>query len=141
MAARRSELRRVLEALAVRLACHRATETIRKQTAAMVDLLAKDTHELIVAGAANDYLADALAPLQGLSRRFWFTHVVDHHAEITAGSKLHTEMLGAILRRDVEAAEAASQALNDYLVEFSYAALRTAHDGSAGAASRTPGRM
>jgi DNA-binding GntR family transcriptional regulator len=80
LAARRSELRRVLEALAVRLACHRATETIRKQMAAMVDLLAKDTHELIVAGAANDYLADAMAPLQGLSRRFWFTHVVDHHA-------------------------------------------------------------
>lgn len=135
------ELRRVLEALAVRLACHRATEAIRTRMADMVDLLAgdaftleayaetvKDTHELIVAGAANDYLADAMAPLQGLSRRFWFTHVVDHHAEITVGSKLHTEILQAILERDDDAAEAASQALNDYLVDFSYAALRTPRD-------------
>lgn len=135
------ELRRVLEALAVRLACHRATEAIRAQMADMVDALTKDaftledyaetvkdTHAMIVAGAANDYLADAMAPLQGLSRRFWFTHVVDHRAEINAGSKLHTEILQAILERKVEAAEAASQALNDYLVDFSYAALRTTHN-------------
>lgn len=135
------ELRRVLEALAVRLACRRATEAIRRQMADMVALLAqdaftleayaetvKDTHELIVAGATNDYLADAMAPLQGLSRRFWFTHVVDHQAEITAGSKLHTDILQAILERDPHAAEAASHALNDYLVDFSYAALGMSSD-------------
>jgi DNA-binding GntR family transcriptional regulator len=137
------ELRRVLEALAVRLACHRATSGIRQQMTDMVDLLAqdaftleayaetvKDTHQLIVAGAANDYLSDAMAPLQGLSRRFWFTHVVDHQAEITAGSKLHTEILQAILERDPDTAEAASHALNDYLVDFSYAALGTPRERS-----------
>ncbi|MGZ4531162.1 MAG: GntR family transcriptional regulator [Mycobacteriaceae bacterium] len=134
------ELRRVLEVLAVRLACQRATDTVRKQ---MVEMLAalgegaftleeyaetiKDTHDLIVAAAANDYLADAMAPLQGLSRRFWFTHVVDTQAEITAGSKLHTQILQAILDRDPDAAEAASLALNDYLVDFAYAALRASH--------------
>ncbi|MBO2458187.1 FCD domain-containing protein [Actinomadura sp. LCR2-06] len=109
--------------------------------AEMVDLLAgdaftlqayaetvKDTHELIVAGAANDYLADAMAPLQGLSRRFWFAHVVDHQAEIATGSELHTQILRAFLDRDADAAETASHALNDYLVEFSYATLRPAHD-------------
>jgi DNA-binding GntR family transcriptional regulator len=134
------ELRRVLEALAVRLACHRATDAIRRQMADMVDLLAggaftliayaetvKDTHLLIVAAAANDYLADAMAPLQGLSRRFWFTHVVDHEAEIAAGAKLHTDILRAVLARDPDAAEAASHALNDYLVGFTYAALGGQH--------------
>lgn len=134
------ELRRALEALAVRLASHRASEAVRTGMAAMVELLAvdtftleayaetvKETHELIVAGAVNEYLADAIAPLQGLSRRFWFAHVVDHQAEITAGSKLHTQILQAILERDADAAEAASQALNDYLVDFSYATLGAAH--------------
>ena len=131
------ELRRVLEGLAVRLAAGRAGIEVRAQMTAMVSLLAKDaftleayadtvkdTHDLIVAGAANDYLADAIAPLQGLSRRFWFTHVVDHAAEIGAGSALHTRILQAILNRDADAAETASHALNDYLVEFSYATLR-----------------
>lgn len=131
------ELRRVLEGLAVRLAAVRASDDVREQMAAMVALLGKDaftleayadtvkdTHQLIVAGADNDYLADAIAPLQGLSRRFWFTHVVDHHTEIATGSTLHTRILQAILDRDEDAAEAASHALNEYLVEFSYATLR-----------------
>jgi DNA-binding GntR family transcriptional regulator len=134
------ELRRVLEVLAVRLACQRATETIRTRMADMLAVLGedaftleeyaetiKDTHDLIVAAAANDYLADAMAPLQGLSRRFWFTHVVDTQTEITAGSKLHTKILQAILDRDPDAAETASLALNDYLVDFAYAALRASH--------------
>jgi len=130
------ELRRVLEGLAVRLAASRASDEVRERMAAMVALLAedaftleayaetvKDTHDLIVAGAANDYLADAMAPLQGLSRRFWFTHVVDQQAEITAGARLHTDILQAILANDADAAEAASHALNDYLVDFTYDAL------------------
>jgi len=130
------ELRRVLEALAVRLACARATPQVRQQMTDMVELLGedaftleayaetiKDTHALIVAAATNDYLADAMAPLQGLSRRFWFTHVVDQQAEITAGAKLHTAILQAILDRDPDRAEAASHALNDYLRDFAFAAL------------------
>jgi DNA-binding GntR family transcriptional regulator len=145
------ELRRVLEALAVRLACERAGADIRGQMADMVDLLGrdaftleayaqtvKDTHELIVAGAANDYLADAIAPLQGLSRRFWFAHVVDHRAEIATGSRLHTQILRAILAGDPDAAEDGSHALNDYLVEFSYATLSSGSTGSTGSTGHRP---
>lgn len=134
------ELRRVLEVLAVRLACQRTGKETRQQMVDMVALLAadafsldayaetiKDTHDLIVAAAANEYLADAMAPLQGLSRRFWFTHVVDQQAEITTGSKLHTQILQAIIEGDAEAAEAASLSLNDYLVDFAYATLQTRH--------------
>jgi DNA-binding GntR family transcriptional regulator len=131
------ELRRVLEALAVRLASHRATEADRAGMRSMVDLLAhggftleeyaatvKGTHDLIVSGAHNEYLADAMAPLQGLSRRFWFGHVVDEATDIKTGADLHSAILRGILDRDPEAAEAASHELNDYLVDFAYATLR-----------------
>lgn len=131
------ELRRALEALAVGLACQRANTQDRQGMQAMADRLesssftlleyadtVKGTHELIATGAHNDYLTDAMTPLQGLSRRFWFAHLVDEDTEIKAGASLHLAILRAILRRDREAAEAASLELNDYLVDFAYATLR-----------------
>lgn len=130
------ELRRVLEALAVRLACHAATGADQVLMRDMIGLLeadrftltsyletVKDTHQMIVAASHNEYLADAMAPLQGLSRRFWITHVRDEQGEISRGADLHARILHAILDRDVETAEAASRALNDYLVEFAYSTI------------------
>jgi DNA-binding GntR family transcriptional regulator len=130
------ELRRVLESLAVRLACERADRADREGMEAMVERLEKGgfdlkgyaetvrgTHDLIVVGAHNEYLADAMAPLQGLSRRFWITHVTDVDTEIKSGANLHVAILNAILERDPDAAEAAALNLNDYLVDFSYATL------------------
>lgn len=134
------ELRRVLEALAVRLACDRANGQDRADMQTMIGMLAtegfslnayadtvKATHALIVTGAHNEYLADAMAPLQGLSRRFWCAHVIDELAEITAGAQLHGAILRAILDRDPDKAEIASRELNDYLVDFSYRSLRGNH--------------
>lgn len=134
------ELRRVLESLAVRLACARASSQQRAEMLDMIDRIEqsgqtlteyadtiKGTHDLIVAAAHNDHLADAMAPLQGLSRRFWLTHVVDEEAEIKAASRLHVAMLRAILDRDPDAAEGVSQELNDYLVDFSFRTLRSGH--------------
>ncbi len=131
------ELRRVLEAFAVRLGSSRAEPTERSGMQAMVDRLehetftlrayaetVKETHDLIIAAAHNEYLAETMAPLQGLSRRFWYSRVVDEDTEIKTGAHFHTTILRAILNRDPDAAEAASHALNDYLVEFSYATLR-----------------
>jgi DNA-binding GntR family transcriptional regulator len=134
------ELRRALEALAVRLACERANAQERAEMSDMVELLqtstfglkdyaetVKGTHDLIVTGSHNEYLADAMAPLQGLSRRFWFTHVVEEETEIKKGAQLHTAILQAILAKDPDTAESASHELNDYLVEFSYDSLRRSH--------------
>lgn len=131
------ELRRVLEALAVRLACRNARQEERADMSAMLERLlgggftlreyaetVKGTHELIVRGARNEYVADAMAPVQGLSRRFWFNHVVDEESEIKVGSTRHIAILRAILDRDADAAEEASYELNDYLVDFSYATLK-----------------
>jgi DNA-binding GntR family transcriptional regulator len=130
------ELRRVLESTAVALACQRAREDERVAMKAMVNRLrvnqftlrdyaetVKDTHSLIVSAAHNEFLVDAMAPLQGLSRRFWFTHVTNEAKEITAGADLHARILTGILDKDEAAAQRASLDLNDYLVDFTYASL------------------
>ena len=130
------ELRRALERLAVQLACDRADAVQRAQMSVMVERLTgddftldsyletvKETHHLIAAAAANDYLADALAPAQALSRRFWIAHMRDEKRQIETGSSLHRATLEAILAGDQPAAAAASAALIDYLVDFTYAAL------------------
>lgn len=134
---KRLELRRVLEALAVRVACQRARTQEREEMRAMVDVLeagqldlasymgtVRDTHDLIVRATDNEYFADTMAPLQGLSRRFWLAHVVDEAGDMRTGSQLHVAILKAILDRDPEAAERASLALNDYLTEFAYGTIR-----------------
>nr|WP_206448589.1 GntR family transcriptional regulator [Agrococcus sp. KRD186] len=131
------ELRLALEQLAVQLACERATAADRASMEGMVGMLAQDgvdmdayagtvreTHMQIVRAAHNDYLADAIAPVQGLSRRFWFAHVSDEASEIRTGARLHRAILTAVLGGEVRAAEAAVRALNRYLVEFAYATIR-----------------
>jgi DNA-binding GntR family transcriptional regulator len=128
----------VLEALAVRLACQNAGREDRARMEAMVDLLqadrlslaeyaetVKDTHQMIVEASHNEYLADAMAPLQGLSRRFWLSHVRDEEGEMARGTQLHLAILRDVLARAADAAEKSSQALNDYLVEFAYGTLRS----------------
>ena len=125
------ETRRVLEVLAVQLACERATDEERHKMSDMVSFLSRnkleireyigtvsDTHDLIVTGAHNDYLTTAMAPLQGLSRRFWISRLKDKHHEITTGSALHIAILEAIVAQNADAGEQASRELNDYLVNF-----------------------
>jgi DNA-binding GntR family transcriptional regulator len=134
---KRLELRRVLEALAVRVACQRARAQEREEMRAMVGVLTgghldlaaymgtvRDTHDLIVRATDNEYFADTMAPLQGLSRRFWLAHVEDEEEDVRTGSNLHVAILKAILDRDSDAAERASLALNDYLTEFAYGTIR-----------------
>lgn len=134
------EARRVLEALAVILACQRATAEDRQGMVEMMDRLSqggfdmrayietvKGTHELIVQSAHNEYLASAMAPMQGLSRRFWISRVVDERVEIDTGTRLHLAILEAIINRNVEAAEKSSHDLNNYLVEFAHATLQRSH--------------
>lgn len=131
------EVRRVLEALAVRLACHNATADDRAHMDALIVRLSgepmpladyaqtlKEIHGLVARAGKNEYLADAMAPLQGLSRRFWLAHLRDAPREIRRGSGHYLAILGAILARDASAAEQYCLALNDYLVEFAYATIR-----------------
>lgn len=130
------EMRRVLEVLAVQLACHRATTDDRDQMSAMVRRLkdetftlvtyldtVRTTHHLIASAADNEYLSEALAPAQALSRRFWIAHMRDQEHHIHRGAGLHCRILNAILAKDEVAGAAASTALNDYLVDFAYESL------------------
>lgn len=130
------ELRRNLEPFAVRLAAERATqgeqaraEELRTRASSgdipLDDFpeFLRNTHDLIVAAAHNEFLAVAMAPLQGLSRRFWFSHLSDPVADVAEASTLHAAVLGAIAGGDADRAAEASLALNDYLVTFAYSTL------------------
>lgn len=133
------ELRRSVEELAVRMAARRATPAQQATLAALADqleapdvsddmhgygALLKRIHESIVQSAQNEYLRLAMAPLQGLSRRFWFANLVDPVAEMRLAARLHAATLRAIGRGDEPGASAASLAVNDYLTEFAYRTLR-----------------
>jgi DNA-binding GntR family transcriptional regulator len=132
------ELRRPVEELAVRLAAQRADSDQRAEMYELadrfiqfegVDLKAfgvylKRAHRLTVRAAGNEYLLVAMAPLQGLSRRFWFGQLRDPAAELSLAAELHGNILRAIGDADPDTASKASLALNDYLVEFAYATLK-----------------
>ncbi|MCO8304732.1 MULTISPECIES: GntR family transcriptional regulator [Streptomyces] len=133
------ELRRSMEELAVRLAAHRATTAQRDRILALGEVLSafdgddprefgdllKQTHTRIVEAAHNEYLSVAMAPLQGLSRRFWFAHLRNPKAELAEAARLHGDILRAICHGDEAKASEASVRLNDYLTDFTYRTLRT----------------
>ncbi|MCX0275269.1 GntR family transcriptional regulator [Nocardia zapadnayensis] len=132
------ELRRSMEELAVRLAALRATTEQRERILALAEVLGKfdgddskrfgellkQTHTMIVEAAHNEYLSVAMAPLQGLSRRFWFAHLRDPKVELAEAADLHGAILRAICHGDQTKASEASLRLNDYLTDFTYRTLR-----------------
>ncbi|WP_245510171.1 GntR family transcriptional regulator [Rhizobium leguminosarum] len=135
-------VRRAVEELAVRWAAANASTRQKETMAALAtDLTAipptgdivgfgrllKRVHEIIVLAAQNEYLQLSMAPLQGLSRRFWFSYVTDVTGELQRAAVLHAATLNAITLGDEAAAAAAALELNDYLTEFTYNVLRTAH--------------
>jgi DNA-binding GntR family transcriptional regulator len=132
------EIRRSLEELAVRLAARRSEAGQREAMLGLAQALAdfsgddyrafgpllRRSHGLIAAAARNPYLPVAMAPLQGLSRRFWFANLRDVAADLRDGAERHIAILRAIHKQDAERAARASLALNDYLVEFAHRTLR-----------------
>lgn len=130
------ELRRTLEPFAVRLAASRATDSQRQAARELADGVVsgdksviefsnflRKAHALVIAATHNEYIEVAMAPLQGLSRRFWFGHLSSPIEDLRQAAQLHHDILAAIATGDAEAANAASLALSDYLFEFAYATL------------------
>lgn len=130
------ELRRTLEPFAVRLAAVRASAAQRGTARRLAEYILGDplsvddfakflraAHALVVSATQNEFIEVAMAPLQGLSRRFWFGNLSDPAADLAAAARLHHDILDAIAEGDGDAAEAASLALSDYLFEFTYATL------------------
>jgi DNA-binding GntR family transcriptional regulator len=130
------ELRRTLEPFAVRLAASRATDAQRHTARELADDVIngdksvddfsnflRNAHALVVAATHNEYIEVAMAPLQGLSRRFWFGHLSNPTEDLRQAAQLHHDILAAIADGDPDAAHAASIALSDYLFEFAYTTL------------------
>jgi DNA-binding GntR family transcriptional regulator len=61
-----------------------------------------------------------MAPLQSLSRRFWFGNLSSPADDLDRAAHLHHAILTAIAAGDADAAHAASLALSDYLFSFTY---------------------
>lgn len=132
------ELRRPVEELAVRLAAQRADPDQRNEMYELADRFdqyegadlkvfgayLKRAHRVTVRAAGNEYLLLAMAPLQGLSRRFWFGQLRDPATELSLAAELHVNVLRATGDADPDRASKASLALNDYLVEFTYSTLK-----------------
>ena len=79
--------------------------------------LLKEIHILLVKAAANEYLQLAMAPLQGLSRRFWFAYK-NQDSDLVDASSHHAAVLRAVSHTDAEEAVAASH--RDYLTDMAY---------------------
>jgi DNA-binding GntR family transcriptional regulator len=131
------EIRRSLEVLTVQLAARRANGSQREAILTLAGMLEefagdairtfapllKRSHLLMAAAAHNSYLPAAMAPLQALSRRFWFANLRDVPADLRRGADAHIAILTAISKQDADAAAQASLRLNDYLTEFTHRVL------------------
>lgn len=133
------EVRRDVEALCVKYATVRASveekqqmqelalsleECAKKGDEIEYSILLKNIHRLLVKAARNEYLQLAMAPLQGLSRRFWFAYKNDH-SDLAEASSLHAAVLRAVCHTDADEAVSASHRLNDYLTDVAYRSIST----------------
>jgi DNA-binding GntR family transcriptional regulator len=126
------EVRRELERLMVRSAARRASKPQRKrfqeiasgmdQAAKRADDLAfmrldREFNLLLLEAAGNEFGAATLGMLTGLSRRFWYAHY-KQAADLPRTAHLHATVARLIGGEDEERAAAASDALIDYIQEF-----------------------
>lgn len=126
------EVRRVLERLMAGLAAERANAAERRvfgEIAAGMRRAAREAddiafmrldrklNQLVAAAARNDFAARSMGLMHALSRRFWYQHYREV-ADLPLAATLHARLAEAIARRERQGAEAASDALVDYIEDF-----------------------
>ena len=131
------EARRHVEGGIVAMATRRADDAQRERFAALADklnragkkndgeaflALDREFNQSLLAAARNEYLAQALRLMQGLSRRFWFAHYRTV-ADLPETARLHANIARAIAGRDEEAARNALNELLDNVEAFTRATL------------------
>jgi DNA-binding GntR family transcriptional regulator len=131
------ELRRELERLIARVSARRSTADERKmmrEIAENMEEAAANNDEMLfvrldrrfdllfVKLARNEFLSDAIQPLQGLSRRFWFMHYKSA-GDMPRTAKLHADVARAIANGDERVAMQASDNLVDYIEAFTKSTL------------------
>ena len=131
------EVRRELERLMARSAASRATGEERARFEAMARAMHASAdagddigfmrldHEfnvLVTQANRNEFAAEAISLMAGLSRRFWFMH---HRqaGDLTVIARLHADIANAIAAADEAAAATASDALLDYIESITRAAV------------------
>lgn len=129
------EVRRALDQLMARGAAVRSSSEERKnfqEIAAEMRLAARNNddlafmrhddalNKLISKAARNEYATRSMAPLHGLSRRFWYMHYKES-ADLPLCARLHADLARRIAAGDPEAAAVASGRLIDYVEKFTRA--------------------
>lgn len=127
------DVRRSLEQLLARRSCEQATPDERRlmldyatriEAAGQVDdvkaFLAtnRDIQDLKAKSAHNDTLRSTMDLFFGLSRRYWVAHYRLIPDSLARSATLHANILRAIATSDVRAAQQHSDALMDFLEEF-----------------------
>lgn len=79
-------------------------------------------NQALAAACRNEYACKTMDLLQGLARRFWYRHYREA-LDLPRCVHLHADCSRAIAEGDQEAAGAASDALVDYIEEFTRATL------------------
>jgi DNA-binding GntR family transcriptional regulator len=131
------ETRRELDRLIARAAATRATESERREAAALAERMERaakagdikaflqldnEMNRHASRAARNDVAASTVATLHATSRRFWFYHH-SAHGEAGRTMRLHVELARALAGNDGEAAAAASDRLIDDLFDFARSTL------------------
>ncbi|UYM15526.1 GntR family transcriptional regulator [Endozoicomonas euniceicola] len=124
------EVRRPIEALCAGLAAEKATREQKKQMRELAEGIVecahdqndqaffhhlRQVHNELVAASRNDYIRQAMRPLQGLSRRFWFLY---KEKDTEHPALLHAEVMKAVARGDKVSAVQAANDVIDYLHAF-----------------------
>lgn len=122
------ETRRVLESLIAASAAKRAAPSEREQLRQCAEdivicakagdiqnfmRLDKEFDTILGAASRNYFAARSCAPLQSLSRRFWFCH--QGAGDLIESANLHREIMVAVADANRKAAAKASDDLMDYL--------------------------
>lgn len=126
------ELRREVERLCATKAAQRASDDERRFFSTLADELAEvaenrdhaafirldlQFNQALVAASRNEFAERAMRRIQGLSRRFWFQHYREA-LDLQRCARLHEQVARAIAAGDPGQAGVASDALMDYIVEF-----------------------
>ncbi|MDP6042406.1 MAG: GntR family transcriptional regulator [Candidatus Latescibacteria bacterium] len=125
------ETRRVLDRLIASRASSRATpeqrETLRDLATKIIDAAAisdaaefmrvdSEADNIIETASRNIFAVQATAPLHTHCRRFWFMY--RKNGDLNQSASLHSALFNGVAKADESVAAAASDALLDYLVQF-----------------------
>lgn len=133
------EVRREIERLMARRAARLRTANQVAECRAVADAFAaagaagdedaftradRRLNQVLADAAANEFATEAVSQMQGLARRFWY-HYQARFADVSGSAQLHRALALAVADGDEQAAAAASDALLDYVDQFTRATLET----------------